>query len=88
MQRIPRFERRICRKGFAPAPVAPASAAQRRAELCALGLRADTERRGAGRIQRDAGALEDVRRHADALLADAIVISGKTVGIRVSHILR
>jgi hypothetical protein len=41
--------------------------------------------RGAGSIQTDAGAAEDVRRHADALLADALVISVKTVGIPASR---
>jgi hypothetical protein len=88
MQHIPRFERRICREGFAPAPVAPASAAQRRAELCALGLPADAERAAPAASKRDAGAVEDVRSHADALLADALVISVKTVGIHASHFLR
>lgn len=44
--------------------------------------------RGAGRIQRDAGAVEDVRRHADALLADALVIRVKTVVIHAPHFLR
>ena len=44
MQHIPRIERRICREGFAPAPMAPASAAQRRAGQSALGLPPDAER--------------------------------------------